>query len=101
MHVYIMMMLEINHEWDSGLPDYCIRSNFQGSYILRITCQEDFRVLIFADDLPLNDYTTLEIFVGFSSFKWLTSEAFILADHMGLHVLRNTQIAYRYISIID
>ena len=45
---------------------YRIRGNFQGSYILRITCQEDFCILIFTDDLPLNDYTSLEVFVEFS-----------------------------------
>ena len=39
---------------------YRIRGNFRGSYIPRITCQEDFRVLIFADDLSLNDYTALD-----------------------------------------
>ena len=39
---------------------YRIRGNFRGSYISRITCLEDFRVLIFADDLPLNDYTALD-----------------------------------------
>ena len=35
---------------------YRIRGNFQGSYISRITCQEGFRILIFADDLPLHHY---------------------------------------------
>ena len=40
--------------------NYRIRGNFRGSYISWITCQEDFRVLIFADDLPLNDYTALD-----------------------------------------
>ena len=35
---------------------YRIRGNFQGSYISRITCKEGFRILIFADDLPLNHY---------------------------------------------
>ena len=39
---------------------YRICGNFQGSYISRITCQEDFHVLTFADDLPLNDYTALD-----------------------------------------
>ena len=39
---------------------YRIHGNFRGSYISRITCQEDFRVLIFADDLPLNDYIALD-----------------------------------------
>ena len=39
---------------------YRIRGNFRGSYISRITCQVDFRILIFADDLPLNDYTALD-----------------------------------------
>ena len=34
----------------------------------------------------MNDYTALEIFVEFSM-----SEAFIRADHMGLHILQNTQ----------
>ena len=42
------------------INNYHIHSNFRGSYILQITCREDFRVLIFADDLPLNDYTALD-----------------------------------------
>ena len=39
---------------------YRIRGNFRGFYISRITCQEDFRIFIFADDLPLNNYTDLD-----------------------------------------
>ena len=39
---------------------YRIRGNFRGSYISWITCQEDFCILIFADDLTLNDYTALD-----------------------------------------
>ena len=39
---------------------YRIRGNFLGSYVSQITHQKDFCVLIFADDLPLNDYTALE-----------------------------------------
>ena len=39
---------------------YRICGNFRGPYILRITSQEDFCILIFADDLPLNDYTALD-----------------------------------------
>ena len=53
----------VRYERIGRLPElllYRIRGNFRGSYISRITCQEDFRVLIFADDLPLNDYTALD-----------------------------------------
>ena len=58
--------------WSS--KQYRIRGNFQESYISWITCQEDFRILIFADDLPLNDYTALEIFTEFSDFLRMTDE---------------------------
>ena len=48
---------------------YHIHGNFRGSYISRITCQEGFCVLIFADDLPLNEYTPLEILGNFPIFQ--------------------------------
>ena len=48
---------------------YRIRGNFRGSYISWITGQEDFRVLIFADDLPLNDYTALDYCLLIEIFK--------------------------------
>ena len=44
---------------------YRICGNFRGSHISQISCQEDFHISIFADDVPLNDYTALEIFVDF------------------------------------
>ena len=51
---------------------YRIRGNFRGSYISWIICQEGFRILIFADDVPLNDYTALEIFAEFFDFPRMT-----------------------------
>ena len=54
--------------------EYRIHGNFLGSYISRTTCQEDFCILIFADDLPLNDYTALESFMEFSDFPRMTNE---------------------------
>ena len=50
---------------------YRICGNFRGSYILRITYQEDFRVLIFTDDLALNDYTALDycLYKNFQGLK--------------------------------
>ena len=48
---------------------YRIHSNFRGSYISWITCQEEFRILIFADDLPLNDYTALDYCLLIEIFK--------------------------------
>ena len=48
---------------------YRIHGNFRGSYISRITCQEHFRILIFAEDLPLNDYAALDYCLLIEIFK--------------------------------
>ena len=53
---------------------YRIHDNFRGSYISRITCQEDLHILIFADNQILNDYTALEIFADFFDFLQMTDK---------------------------